>query len=150
MRVENRFKFITKLRKNNIWRLYAFYKHSLIPTWFKYVVGVQKGDQKSLEQPEIIFIGTGTSEGIPRVSCLTHPLKKCSVIIRTIPSFFFLSITSISSVNGFQVCSQAVEPGNKNKRLNTSILIRYPRPSGTCNILIDAGKYVIYLLSSLI
>lgn len=42
----------------------------------------------------------------------------------------------------FQVCSKAVEPGNKNRRLNTSILIRYPRPSGVCNILIDAGKYV--------
>ncbi|KAI3766449.1 hypothetical protein L2E82_16507 [Cichorium intybus] len=78
---------------------------------------VQKGDQINLEQPEIIFIGTGTSEGIPRVSCLTHPLKKCPV------------------------CSKAVVLGNKNKRLNTSILIRYPKPSGTCNILIDAGKF---------
>ncbi|XP_024970975.1 putative hydrolase C777.06c isoform X2 [Cynara cardunculus var. scolymus] len=78
---------------------------------------VQKGEQITLEQPEIIFIGTGTSEGIPRVSCLTDPLKKCLV------------------------CSKAVEPGNKNKRLNTSILIRYPRPSGICNILIDAGKF---------
>ncbi|KVI05907.1 hypothetical protein Ccrd_015773, partial [Cynara cardunculus var. scolymus] len=86
---------------------------------------VQKGEQITLEQPEIIFIGTGTSEGIPRVSCLTDPLKKCLV------------------------CSKAVEPGNKNKRLNTSILIRYPRPSGICNILIDAGKYV-KMLSSMV
>jgi len=39
-----------------------------------------------------------------------------------------------------QVCSKAVEPGNKNRRLNTSLLIRVPRPSGNCNILIDAGK----------
>lgn len=31
------------------------------------------------DQSEIIFIGTGTSEGIPRVSCLTNPLKKCPV-----------------------------------------------------------------------
>ncbi|CAN6573502.1 unnamed protein product [Malus baccata var. baccata] len=69
------------------------------------------------EDSEIIFIGTGTSEGIPRVSCLTNPLKTCAV------------------------CLKAVEPGNKNKRLNTSILVRYPRPSGNYNILIDAGKF---------
>lgn len=31
------------------------------------------------DQTEIIFMGTGTSEGIPRVSCLTNPLKKCPV-----------------------------------------------------------------------
>ncbi|XP_027168382.1 putative hydrolase C777.06c [Coffea eugenioides] len=69
------------------------------------------------EQPEIVFVGTGTSEGIPRVSCLTNPTKTCPV------------------------CAQAAEPGNKNRRLNTSLLIRYPRPSGKCNILIDAGKF---------
>lgn len=40
-----------------------------------------------------------------------------------------------------QVCAQAAEPGNKNRRLNTSLLIRYSRPSGKCNILIDAGKF---------
>lgn len=46
-------------------------------------------------------------------------------------------------LNGFfQVCSKAVVRGNKNKRLNTSLLIRYPKPSGISNILIDAGKYV--------
>ncbi|TQD83802.1 hypothetical protein C1H46_030623 [Malus baccata] len=33
------------------------------------------------EQSEIIFIGTGTSEGIPRVSCLTNPLKTCAVCL---------------------------------------------------------------------
>ncbi|KAF7134816.1 hypothetical protein RHSIM_Rhsim08G0234400 [Rhododendron simsii] len=69
------------------------------------------------EQPEIIFLGTGTSEGIPRVSCLTNPEKTCPV------------------------CSKAVEAGDKNRRLNTSILIRHPRTSGSCNILIDAGKF---------
>ncbi|CAN6707387.1 unnamed protein product [Malus baccata var. baccata] len=42
------------------------------------------------------------------------------------------------------VCLIAVEPGNRNKRLNTSILIRYPRPSGNYNILIDAGKFFYY------
>ncbi|XP_015579812.1 putative hydrolase C777.06c isoform X2 [Ricinus communis] len=69
------------------------------------------------DQSEIIFMGTGTSEGIPRVSCLTNPLKKCPV------------------------CSKAVEPGNKNRRLNTGLLIRYAGPAGTQNILIDAGKF---------
>ncbi|KAG5537892.1 hypothetical protein RHGRI_025102 [Rhododendron griersonianum] len=69
------------------------------------------------EQPEIIFLGTGTSEGIPRVSCLTNLEKTCPV------------------------CSKAVEVGDKNRRLNTSILIRHPRTSGSCNILIDAGKF---------
>ncbi|CAH1422778.1 unnamed protein product [Lactuca virosa] len=78
---------------------------------------VQKREKITLEQPEIIFMGTGTSEGVPRVSCLTHPLKKCPV------------------------CSKAVVRGNKNKRLNTSLLIRYPRPSGISNVLIDAGKF---------
>ncbi|ESQ48619.1 hypothetical protein EUTSA_v10021012mg [Eutrema salsugineum] len=69
------------------------------------------------EHSEIVFMGTGTSEGIPRVSCLTNPLKTCSV------------------------CTKATEPGNKNRRLNTSILVRYIRPSGTSNILIDCGKF---------
>ncbi|VVA24057.1 PREDICTED: putative hydrolase C777 06c [Prunus dulcis] len=75
------------------------------------------GSRSPSEPSEIIFIGTGTSEGIPRVSCLTNPLKTC------------------------EVCSKAAEPGNKNRRLNTSILVRYPRPSGSCNVLIDAGKF---------
>lgn len=75
------------------------------------------GVQLPAQQSEIVFMGTGTSEGIPRVSCLTNPSKKCPV------------------------CTKAVEPGNKNRRLNTSILIRYPGPSGRRNILIDAGKF---------
>lgn len=75
------------------------------------------GLQLPADQSEIIFIGTGTSEGIPRVSCLTNPLKTCPV------------------------CSKAVELGNKNRRLNTSILIRYAGSSGSSNILIDAGKF---------
>ncbi|KAE8674148.1 DEAD-box ATP-dependent RNA helicase 20-like [Hibiscus syriacus] len=73
--------------------------------------------KSSTEQSEIIFIGTGTSEGIPRVSCLTDPLKKCPV------------------------CIKAAEPGNKNRRRNTGLLVRYSKPSGRCNILIDAGKF---------
>ncbi|CAA7408775.1 unnamed protein product [Spirodela intermedia] len=82
--------------------------------------GLSNGELDSTRQTnmsEIIFLGTGTSEGIPRVSCLTDPLKKC------------------------EVCSKATEPGNKNKRLNTSILIRYNCSGGRFNILIDAGKF---------
>ncbi|KAE8720061.1 hypothetical protein F3Y22_tig00109921pilonHSYRG00040 [Hibiscus syriacus] len=73
--------------------------------------------KSSTQQSEIIFIGTGTSEGIPRVSCLTDPLKKCPV------------------------CIKAAEPDNKNRRRNTGLLVRYSKPSGRCNILIDAGKF---------
>ncbi|KAI4381866.1 hypothetical protein MLD38_007893 [Melastoma candidum] len=76
------------------------------------------GDGKTAGGSEIIFIGTGTSEGIPRVSCLTNPAKKCAV------------------------CTKAIEPGNKNRRRNTSLLIRRATSDGTTeNILIDAGKF---------
>ncbi|KAH0691870.1 hypothetical protein KY285_019006 [Solanum tuberosum] len=77
----------------------------------------QNGAEVSANQSELIFLGTGTSEGIPRVSCLTNPLKTCPV------------------------CSKAAEPGSRNRRLNTSILIRHSRPSGNRNFLIDVGKF---------
>ncbi|KAK9101341.1 hypothetical protein Scep_024771 [Stephania cephalantha] len=77
---------------------------------------ISNGDPCGKEESEIIFLGTGTSEGIPRVSCLTDPSKKC------------------------MVCLKATEQGNKNRRLNTSILIRYAKPTGICNLLIDVGK----------
>lgn len=48
-----------------------------------------------------------------------------------------------------QVCAKAAEPGNKNKRLNTSILIRSSTSAGTSNILVDAGKYVTDTLQAL-
>ncbi|OAY36495.1 putative hydrolase C777.06c isoform X2 [Manihot esculenta] len=73
--------------------------------------------ESPLDQSEIIFMGTGTSEGIPRLSCLTNPSKECPV------------------------CSKAVEPGNKNRRLNTGLLIRYSGAGERRNILIDAGKF---------
>ncbi|GLU22420.1 hypothetical protein SLE2022_384980 [Rubroshorea leprosula] len=78
------------------------------------------------EQSEIIFMRTRTSARIPRVSCLTDPLKKCPV------------------------CLKALEPGDKNRRLNTSILIQYTRPSGSYNILIDAGKVFLSQYSSMV
>lgn len=79
--------------------------------------GVDSGTKLNEKQSEIIFMGTGTSEGIPRVSCLTNTLKRCPV------------------------CTNAVELGNKNRRLNTSILIRHARSSERYNILVDAGKF---------
>lgn len=51
------------------------------------------------------------------MSCLTNQLKTCTV------------------------CSKAKEPGNRNRRLNTSILIRYANSMGRFNILVDAGKF---------
>ncbi|KAJ4821640.1 Metallo-hydrolase/oxidoreductase superfamily protein [Rhynchospora pubera] len=39
-----------------------------------------------------------------------------------------------------RVCSKATQPGNKNRRRNTSILIRHVTASATSNILVDAGK----------
>eukprot|EP00898_Chlorokybus_atmophyticus_P000561 jgi/Chlat1/1505/Chrsp12S02078 len=67
---------------------------------------------------ELIFIGTGTSEGIPRVSCLTKQPPTC------------------------KVCMDATLPGNRNRRRNTSVLFRYAHPDGRRrNILIDAGKF---------
>ncbi|CAI5520100.1 unnamed protein product [Closterium sp. Naga37s-1] len=71
---------------------------------------------------DIVFVGTGTSEGIPRVSCLTNPYKICPV------------------------CEAATQPGNRNRRRNTSLLIRHRTHGGadgpvTRNILIDAGKF---------
>lgn len=73
--------------------------------------------KNTAEQSEILFLGTGTSEGIPRVSCLTNPLENC------------------------MVCLKATEPANKNRRHNTSILIRHANDKGRFNILIDAGKF---------
>jgi len=66
----------------------------------------------------LIFLGTGTSEGVPRVSCLTRDPVTC------------------------ENCASAVVPGSRNRRRNTSLLLRYAHPDGrTRNIVIDTGKF---------
>ena len=67
---------------------------------------------------EIIFIGTGTSEGVPRVSCLTNQTETCFV------------------------CSDAMKPNSRNRRRNTSIALRFKDTRGEKRlVLIDVGKF---------
>lgn len=71
-----------------------------------------------MSDSEIVFLGTGTSEGVPRVSCLTRQPVTC------------------------KVCPDAVLPGSPNRRRNTSLLIRYNSPEGELkNVAIDVGKF---------
>jgi len=72
----------------------------------------------NLSDSEIVFLGTGTSEGVPRVSCLTRKPQTC------------------------KVCPDAIKPGSPNRRRNTSLLIRYRSPEGELkNVAIDVGKF---------
>jgi phosphoribosyl 1,2-cyclic phosphodiesterase len=65
-----------------------------------------------------VFLGTGTSEGVPRVSCLANPDSTCPV------------------------CPDAMKPGSPNRRRNTSLLIQRQLADGRIsNIVIDAGKF---------
>lgn len=65
-----------------------------------------------------MFLGTGTSEGIPRVTCLTADPPTCPV------------------------CTDAMRPGSKNRRRNTGIVVQREQTEGPpVNILIDAGKF---------
>ncbi len=76
------------------------------------------GTPKSATKSRIVFLGTGTSEGVPRVSCLTNPENDCPV------------------------CPDAIKPGSPNRRRNTSLLIQRQLDSGRIsNIVIDAGKF---------
>ncbi len=64
-----------------------------------------------------VFLGTGTSERVPRVTCLSKKPPTCTV------------------------CIDSQRPGSKNYRRNTSLLIQaeghYGKP---VNIVVDAGK----------
>ncbi|CAG8512656.1 6110_t:CDS:2 [Funneliformis mosseae] len=67
---------------------------------------------------EIIFIGTGTSSGVPTVACLTDPEKSCKTCMSTLTS-----------------------EGEVNIRRNTSLLVRVNHEDGRVrNIVIDCGK----------
>lgn len=67
---------------------------------------------------KIVFLGTGTSEGVPRVTCLTAQPPTC------------------------RVCTDAVKPGSKNRRRNTSIVVHREQSDGPpVNIVIDVGKF---------
>ena len=66
---------------------------------------------------EIIFLGTGTSGGIPVVSCIVN--KSCPV------------------------CHDSIVNGSKNRRRNTSLLMKFTledEDSDTFNLLLDCGK----------
>jgi len=69
---------------------------------------------------EIIFLGTGTSEGVPRISCLLNKEIGCKIC----PDAYYT-------------------PYSKNKRRNTNILARYGGfPDGRLrNIMVDCGKF---------
>lgn len=75
-------------------------------------------EKNSQTDSRVIFLGTGTSEGVPRVSCLTRTDRVC------------------------KVCNDAMTPGSKNRRRNTSLLIQRNFANGSAhNIVIDAGKF---------
>lgn len=76
------------------------------------------GMLNSGSKSRIVFLGTGTSEGVPRVSCLTTPNSNCPI------------------------CPDAIKPGSPNRRRNTSLLIqRQLGGDRTSNVVIDAGKF---------
>ncbi|RKP13903.1 beta-lactamase-like protein [Piptocephalis cylindrospora] len=68
---------------------------------------------------ELLFLGTGTSGGVPNITCITSTTGPAC-----------------------RVCHSSLTPeGRKNLRRNTSLLIRYAHPDGKIrNILIDCGK----------
>lgn len=69
---------------------------------------------------KFLFMGTGTSEGIPILSCL---------------------IKETQGKDPCTVCSKAIIPGNKNHRRNTGGAIIYENENGEQKvILIDCGK----------
>lgn len=71
----------------------------------------------SAKSARFVFLGTGTSERVPRVTCLSQQPATCPV------------------------CIDSQRPGSKNYRRNTSLLVQTASGSGSqVNIVIDAGK----------
>jgi hypothetical protein len=104
-----------------------------------------------LGEGEIIFVGTGTSEGIPVASCLTKGFEGDHDNVRGEGELG-------SPGQGCKVCFDAVRTDvrSPNRRRNTSLMVRWRRPpqesSGTStsggsfkrthtNVLIDCGKF---------
>lgn len=70
-----------------------------------------------LTSAEVIFLGTGVSECVPRITCLTADPPTC------------------------EVCIDATRPGSKNRRRNTSIVLQFDGGGGVqSNLLVDVGK----------
>lgn len=88
----------------------------IIPAFFSWY-----NQEKVESKYKFTFIGTGTSNGIPQVSCLTnnkhHNEKFCNV------------------------CEDSMKIGSKNRRRNTSFLIQTKNKEEEKTILIDCGKY---------
>lgn len=53
-----------------------------------------------VERTELVFLGTGTSGGVPDLGCMVDSSRKC------------------------KTCWNAIEPGSRNRRMNTSIVLK--------------------------
>ncbi|KAJ3295025.1 hypothetical protein HDU79_009989 [Rhizoclosmatium sp. JEL0117] len=86
---------------------------------------------------EFIFLGTGPSNAIPDVTCLTRPNPSCKVcLLATQPAERDSRPPRRSDPRVAEV-----QMWNKNRRGNTSGIYRYRDATGTIkNILIDCGK----------
>ncbi|MBM32391.1 MAG: hypothetical protein CL764_05995 [Chloroflexi bacterium] len=71
---------------------------------------------KNKENNKIVFLGTGSSDGIPRVSCLTKTNDIC------------------------ETCVSSIKPNSLNRRRNTSLLIQNTFHNEIHNTVIDIGK----------
>lgn len=78
-------------------------------------------EEKKEPTYKFTFVGTGTSNGIPQVSCLTKNKQKSSTFC--------------------EVCEDSMKKGSKNRRRNTSLLIQFQNQDEEKNILFDCGKY---------
>ncbi|ORY32721.1 hypothetical protein BCR33DRAFT_856440 [Rhizoclosmatium globosum] len=89
---------------------------------------------------DFIFIGTGTSSGVPAVTCLTkQPEPTCKVCVAA-TAWTPPSTKDIEASLAHK--SVATPPSfNKNRRNNTCAIYRITHPDGSVkNILIDCGK----------